>query len=261
MVILEHPQISLTHGLIDALLHNNTVLVTCDKRYMPAGILVPFEGNSLLSDRYKAQIEASLPLKKQLWQQTIKAKIINQAAVLEYFKGDAQPLRIMAAEVLSGDSGNVEGAAAKYYWSQLFNGAIEGFRRNRDGEEPNNALNFTYAILRSTVCRSLVGSGLLPALGIHHRNKYNAFALADDMMEPFRPVADFLVVKLLIAGTDFAALTQPIKAQLLSIITTEVRIKSERSPLMLATQRTAASLVAALEGKSRKLLLPEVILP
>ncbi|MFN3939590.1 MAG: type II CRISPR-associated endonuclease Cas1, partial [Chitinophagales bacterium] len=190
ILLLEHPQITLTHVLIDTLLEHNCVVITCNKKYMPAGIIVPFEGNTLLSDRYRAQIEASEPLKKNLWQQIIKTKILNQAAVLTAFDIDVQPLRTLAAEVNSGDTRNCEGVAAKYYWDHIFSSFVVTFRRERKGEEPNNALNFVYAILRSTVARSLVGSGLLPALGLHHRNKYNAYCLADDIMEPYRPFAD-----------------------------------------------------------------------
>lgn len=256
ILLLEHPQITLTHVLIDTLLENNCVVITCNKKFMPSGIILPFEGNTLLADRYKAQIEASEPLKKNLWQQVIKTKILNQAAVLKSFGIDEIPLRTLAAEVNSGDTRNCEGVAAKYYWDHIFRDFVVTFRRERKGEEPNNALNFTYAILRSTVARALVGSGLLPALGLHHRNKYNAYCLADDMMEPYRPYADRIILNMMRMGTDFSELSKQLKAELLGIATVDVYIGDETSPLMIATQRTSASLVQCLGGKLRKLVLP-----
>ncbi|MBK6731394.1 MAG: type II CRISPR-associated endonuclease Cas1 [Bacteroidetes bacterium] len=256
ILLLEHPQINLTHVLISTLMENNTIVITCNNKFMPSGITIPFEGNSLLTKRYKTQINASEQLKKNLWQQVIKAKILNQAGLLERYNINIQPMKIFAAEVLSGDTKNCEGAAARYYWDNIFTTMLVQFRRDRYGEDPNNALNFVYAILRSIMARAIVGSGLLPALGIHHRNKYNAYCLADDLMEPFRPFADSIVLEMIKSKTDLSELNKQLKAKLLGIATMDVNIGNERSPLIIASQKVTSSLVACFEGSSRKLELP-----
>lgn len=258
IIVLEHPQITITHVLIDKLLQNNTAIVTCNNKFMPAGLILPFEGNTLLSDRYKDQIEASEPLKKNLWQQTVQTKIRNQAAVLEKHGLENKSMKIWANEVTSGDTQNHEGIAARYYWDHIFSGITVAFKRHRKGEQPNNALNFTYAILRSIIARALTGSGLLPALGIHHRNKYNAYSLADDIMEPYRPFADDIILELMKKDTDITELSIPVKQRLLGIATTDVIIDRERSPLMVAAQKTTASLVKCYAGEQRKIIYPQI---
>ena len=181
VMVIDNKQITFTSGLMESLLDNNCAVITCDSRSMPQGLLLPLEGNATQSERFTAQIEASLPLKKQLWQQTVQAKITNQAAVLQTMRN--LPIRNMqkwAGEIKSGDSNNLEGRAAVFYWKNLFPD-IEDFTRGREGAPPNNLLNYGYAILRAVVARALVGSGLLPTLGIHHHNRYNAYCLADDI--------------------------------------------------------------------------------
>lgn len=192
VVILDNKQITITTGLLEALLENNTAVITCDEKSMPTGLMLPLYGNTTQSERFRHQIEASLPLKKQLWQQTIKAKIENQAATLKRCTGkEVQCMKVWASDVKSGDSENLEARAAAYYWKNLF--PIENFTRERNGIPPNNLLNYGYAILRAVVARNLVASGLLPTFGIHHHNRYNAYCLADDIMEPYRPFVDELV--------------------------------------------------------------------
>ena len=181
VMILDHKQITITQGAMGALLDNNVAVITCDDHCMPTGLMLPLAGNTTQSERFRHQIEASLPLKKQLWQQTIQAKILNQSTVL-YRQRDLEcgNMEAWAKQVKSGDVDNLEGRAAAFYWQNLF-GNIEGFHRDREGIPPNNLLNYGYAILRAVVARSLVGSGLLPTMGIHHHNRYNAYCLADDL--------------------------------------------------------------------------------
>jgi CRISPR-associated protein Cas1 len=232
-------------------------VVTCDDTHHPAGLFFNLEGNTLQSQKHQAQLEASKPLKKQLWQQTVVAKIANQAAVLREQKADAGYLTRIASGVKSGDSGTYEAKAAAYYWKRVFPDFLS-FTRDRFGVPPNNLLNYGYAILRALVARSLVGSGLLPTLGIHHRNQYNAFCLADDVMEPYRPFVDRVVCDIVRMNGRFLEMTPSMKRQLLSIPTIDVRIDGRRSPLMVAVTRTTASLARCFEGESRKLLYPSI---
>ncbi len=256
VVVLDNRRITITQGAIESLLDNNVALISCDSHRMPVGLMLPLEGNTTQSERFRHQIEASLPLKKQLWQQTIQAKISNQAALLRSLRmADCGNMEAWARQVRSGDSDNLEGRAAAYYWPELF-GHIRGFRRDREGPPPNNLLNYGYAILRAVVARSLVGSGLLPTLGIHHHNRYNAYCLADDIMEPYRPYVDQLVAEIVDSGTDVGEVTTEIKSKLLSIPVLDVVINDRRSPLMVGVGQTTASLYKCYSGELRKIVYP-----
>lgn len=257
VVILDSPQITITHILLNKLLANNTAVITTDERHMPSGLLYPLESNTLQSERFAVQLTASVPLKKQLWQQTVQAKIQNQASLLKSIGVDIEPMLYWARSVKSGDPDNYEGRAAAYYWKNIFDGFTgKSFTRGRYDEEPNNLLNYGYAILRAVIARSLVASGLLPTLGIHHHNRYNAFCLADDIMEPYRPFVDRVVLEIVKEGIDCSELTKEIKSKLLVIPALDVIIDDKSSPLMIATQRTTASLYDCFEGTSRKVLYP-----
>ena len=257
VVIVDNKQITLTSGLIEALLGNNCALITCDSSHLPVGLMLPLCGNTTQSERFRHQLSASLPLKKQLWQQTISQKIANQAQVLkECFSVEVGNMLSWSKNVKSGDSDNLEARAAAYYWRNMFDDE-DVFIRDREGEPPNNLLNYGYAILRAIVARGLVSSGLLPTLGIHHHNRYNAYCLADDIMEPYRPYVDELVVNIRkeFDNTDF--LDKEIKKRLLSIPTIEVRINNHRRPLMVAVTETTASLYKCFSGELRKIAYPE----
>ena len=257
VVVLDHKQITITSGALEALLENNCAIITCDSKSMPIGLMLPLYGNTTQNERFRQQLDASLPLMKQLWQQTIKAKIENQAVVLkEYSDVETKCRNVWAADVKSGDSNNLEARAAAYYWKNLFQ--IEGFTRDRDGIPPNNLLNYGYAILRAVVARGLVVSGLLPTLGIHHHNRYNAYCLADDVMEPYRPYVDRLVCGMIKQGVDYTELTKELKAQLLTIPVLETNIAGKRSPLMVAVGQTTASLYKCFSGELRKISYPEM---
>lgn len=262
IVVLDCKQITITQGLLEALLENNSAVITCDNRSMPVGLMLPLCGNSVQSERFRDQIDASLPLKKQLWQQTIKAKIRNQAAVLIHWTSkETGCMRRWENDVKSGDPDNLEGRAAAYYWKTLFSDfdELKDFTRDRDGIYPNNILNYGYAILRAVVARALVSSGMLPTLGIHHHNRYNAYCLADDIMEPYRPYVDEIVFAIVkeFDGKE-QDMTKDIKAKLLSIPTTEVVINGKRSPLMVAASQTTASLYRCFNGELRRIAYPEM---
>ncbi len=255
VVIIDNKQITVTSMLLSALLANNVAIVTCDDRSMPVGLLLPLDSNSVQSERFQDQLEASLPLKKQLWQQTVEAKIKNQAAVLKYVSGeDARNMLAWAGSIKSGDSENMEARAAAFYWKNIFPD-LEFFVRDRYGPSPNNLLNYGYAILRAVIARSIVGSGLLPTIGIHHHNRYNAYCLADDIMEPYRPFVDKLVVDI-VSENPCPQLTKEIKAKLLSIPVLDVTIDGHRSPLMIAATTTTSSLYKCFSGVCRRILYP-----
>ncbi len=257
IMILDSKQITITQGLLSSLLENNTAVVSCDNSHLPVGLFLPLCVNQIQSERFQEQIESSIPLRKQLWQQTISTKIKNQAWLLSKKKVKVVNMLKWAKDVRSGDPDNFEGRAAAYYWQNLFPKELE-FTRDRYGVPPNNLLNYGYAILRAIVARSLVASGLLPTLGIHHHNKYNAYCLADDIMEPFRPYVDRIVYDIVDNGEDFEELSTSIKKQILEIPVIEILIDGERSPLMVGVQRTTASLAKCFAGESRKILYPEM---
>jgi CRISPR-associated protein Cas1 len=257
MLVLEHQQITISHYLLDKLVENNAAVITCNETHHPTGMLLSLEGNTVQSERFRAQIEATEPLKKQLWQQTVKAKITNQSKVLSKWDIPNNYLRTSAQNVKSGDAENNEAKAAAYYWSHLFPDAWQFFRK-REGPPPNNLLNYGYAILRATVARAIVGAGLLPTLGIFHRNRYNAYCLADDIMEPYRPFVDVIVRGIIDETSVVEMLTQELKVKLLKLPAVDVMMEEGTSPLMIATQRTAASLAKCYTGEQRKILYPEM---
>ena len=255
VLILDHQQISITHGLMNALETHKCALITCSASHMPSGLFLPLDAHSLQSERFQTQIEATLPLKKQLWQQTVRMKIQNQARVLEEVY--AQPQANMLAwvkQVRSGDPDNLEARAAAYYWANLFP-SLPKFTREREESAPNALLNYGYALLRAVVARSLVSVGLLPTLGIHHHNRYNAYCLADDIMEPYRPYVDKFVQE--IYEREYPeSLTKDIKHRLLTIMEQDVVIDGITHPLSIATSLTASSLVRCFEGSSKQIDYP-----
>lgn len=258
VVVLDNKRITITTGAMEALLENNTALITCDSRSMPTGLLLPLYGNTLQNERFRYQLDASLPLRKQLWQQTIKQKIANQEVVLRsYSEVETRCMKVWTEDVRSGDSDNIEARAAAYYWRNLFPW-IPNFVRGREEEPPNNLLNYGYAILRAVIARSLVGSGLLPTLGIHHHNRYNAYCLADDIMEPYRPYVDELVIKIIGNYKYYEVLNKELKSELLSIPVLDVTIDGKRSPLMVAATQTTASLYKCFSGELRKISYPQM---
>src|SRR5690554_2264213 len=214
--------------------------------------MLPMAGHVEHSERLKHQINISEPLRKQLWKQTVEAKISQQMLLLKKLKKNFEPMTDYLNNVKSGDSTNMEGIAAQYYWRQLF----ENFIREREGEAPNNFLNFGYAVLRSIVARALVSSGLNPTIGIFHRNKYNAYCLADDIMEPYRPYVDWMVYRWMEENPNESELTLEVKFFLLQIATHDVMIMQKLRPLMVAVSSTTASLYKCFTGELRSLRYP-----
>jgi CRISPR-associated protein Cas1 len=256
VMVLDHPQVTMSQALLSALIDANVAVISCNEKHHPVGLFLPLAGNSLQSERFKVQIDASEPLKKQLWAQTVGAKVENQAKLLERLGKDAKRLFAMLPQIKSGDSDNIEGRAARVYWQVLL--GEDDFVRERFGKAPNSQLNYCYAILRAAVARALVSSGMLPTLGIFHRNKYNAYCLADDIMEPYRPFCDEVVLPMYYKG-EFALdeLNTEQKAKLLSVLTTDVEIAGKKSPLLVAISRTTNSLYECFAGDRRKILYPD----
>lgn len=258
ILILDHPQITITQPVLAKLVANNTALITCDNTHHPIGLHLCLDGHTLQSQKFKDQLSATAPFKKQLWQQTVAAKIHNQAMLLKKERIENKYLNNLIPTIKSGDSSNCEAKAALYYWKHIFPDFLQ-FTRWRYGEPPNNLLNYGYAILRATVARSLVASGLLPTVGIFHRNQYNAYCLADDIMEPYRPFVDKVVCNIVTMNGTFLQMTATMKKELLSIPAMDVKIGSIKSPLMVAVQRTTASLAQCFEGKARKIKYPQFL--
>ncbi len=259
-IVLEDPQITITNGLLMKLVQNKTAVITCDKQHLPCSFLQPLVGHTEQTERIRYQLEASLPLKKNLWQQTVQVKIENQAAHLRGRNKNELKLKRWASEVKSGDGDNHEAYAAAYYFQNIYSDLVSDFSRNQKGMAPNNLLNYGYAILRAVVARALVSSGMLPSVGIFHRNKYNAFCLADDIMEPYRIYVDAVVYEILETGANVEELTTAIKSQLLTIPALDVFIDDKWSPLMTAVSRTTNSLHDCFKGGSRKILYPQFLI-
>lgn len=256
IVVLDHWQITITQGLVSDLIDHNVALISCDSKHLPSGLMLPLNGNHVQTERFRLQINASEPLLKSLWSQTVKAKIENQAAFLERCGFENKRLLALLPQIKSGDPENIEGRAASVYWKLLFN--EHDFTRDRFGVEPNSHLNYCYTILRATVARALVSSGMLPTLGIFHRNKYNAYCLADDIMEPYRPFCDEIVYDMFVnKEINSEDISREQKAKLLSIATVDVLIDGKKSPLMVALSRTTNSLYECFEGTRRKIVYPE----
>lgn len=252
-VILEHQQTSITLPLLNALSDNNVAVIICGDNYMPNAMLLNLESNTTQGETLRMQIEASEPLKKNIWKQTVENKIKNQAALLKKVGKDGDILKPFYSNVKSGDSDNREGIAAKIYWNELFG---SDFVRTREGSEPNNLLNYGYTILRAAMARALMGSGLLPAIGIFHKNKYNAFPLADDIMEPYRPFVDELVYRLYSQGKK--ELTKEVKAEILKMLFTDTQFEKTTHPLEIGLTTTTVSLVKCLNGTCKKVLYPQL---
>lgn len=253
-IVLDHPEIYISLPAMNLLVENNSSVIICNASHLPNGMFLNLNSHHIQQEVFKSQIEASMPLKKQLWQQTIIEKIHNQGILLEKITKQKNKFEYLASKVLSGDTSNMEGVAANFYWKSFFEA---DFKRERFGDYPNNFLNYGYAILRAATARALSGSGLLNTLGIHHKSKYNAFALADDIMEPFRPIVDEAIHHIM-QNYDEQELTTDIKSELLQILTRTVYFKDEKSPLMVALQKTASSLQQCYSGKRKKIKYPKL---
>ena len=254
VLIVSHPQVSFSHAVLSGLASAGGIFVTCNEKHLPVAMLLPLVTHSLQTERFAAQASTALPVKKRAWQEIVKAKIRAQACLLEERTGNDRGLLAIASRVRSGDTGNLEAYAARVYWQALFAGT--GFRRNPDGDGLNACLNYGYAVLRAVVARSLCGAGLHPSLGVHHHNRYDAFCLADDLMEPFRPIVDREVAKLAeLPGADFP-LDRESKRSLLGALLGRFTAENESRSLFDWASRSADSLAAVIEGRGDRLHLP-----
>jgi len=258
-IILDNPQITLTQKVFECCMKENVAIITCDSSHIPTGLCLALHSNVLQSERYKEQIQVGEALKNLLWTQIIKQKIINQGKVLcaWYPVFDFAHFEKLAKNVKSGDSTNMEGAAANFYWARLFPD-VKNFIRRREGVPPNNLLNYGYAILRAITARAIVSTGLLPTLGLHHTNRYNPYCLADDLMEAYRPYVDNLVCEIVHKQGVPETLDKTTKASLLELSFIDVHFKEETCPLMNGVQKTVHSLYKCFTGEYRKLYLPEI---
>ncbi len=253
VLILDHPAITHSQGLLTACFENNVVVLVCDSKHLPSAILLPLDGHSLHSKTLGQQIAATEPACKRVWQRIVQAKIREQAKVLHSTTGDDKPLHAYAAKVKSGDPENIEAQAARIYWQRLFG---PEFRRNPDIPGINAMLNYGYAVMRGAVARAVVGAGLHPALGVHHRNQYNNFALADDLMEPLRPLVDIKVYEVCELLPDTPELTPQNKRTLLEILDWSCAIGERKLPLMVALHHYAASVRKVLAGEEKDVEIP-----
>jgi CRISPR-associated protein Cas1 len=255
VLIVAHPTVRYSHAVLTGLIRHGAMFVVCDEKFRPAGMLLPLEGNVLQAERFALQAAMGLPVKKRLWGQVVRAKLQAQSALLIRLHERDGGIARLIGEVRSGDPENVEAQAARIYWNLLFHPAE--FVRRRDGEDQNRFLNYGYAVLRAAVTRGICGAGLHPSLGLHHHNRYNAFALADDLMEPFRAVVDEAVVGIVRDFGPQAPMDREVKRRLLTALTGRVRFKGESRTLFDAASRTASSLVRVLEGETDRLVFPD----
>ncbi len=258
VLLVDSPQVVYSHSVFTRLLRYGAAVVLCNGTHHPCGMLLPIESNDTQAESFAWQVNASQPLKKRLWQQLIQAKILHQAAVISDNAVISDKLKTLSSRVRSGDPDNLEGYASREYWKVFID---EDFCRAQDGDAPNNLLNYGYIVMRSAVARALCSSGLLPTLGIHHHNRYNAYCLADDVIEPFRGFVDAKVRQMWQRQPDkttFATLAKEHKAGLLEILHSEVEIGGFKGPLMVGLHRTTASLKRCFEGSQDKIDLPEI---
>jgi CRISPR-associated protein Cas1 len=253
-LITTNPQITCTNALLAALAEAKVSLVICGADHMPAGVLLPYAANELSGERLRAQLACSKPMAKRLWQSVVSCKLERQGDLLALATGLDAGLHAMAKRVRSGDPDNLEAQGAQRYWPRLL-GAT--FRRDRDAADANRLLNYAYAILRAATARALIGSGLFPAVGLFHSNRGDAFALASDIMEPFRPFADGIVYELAQNGQASVPLDRTLKTHLLAVLNIGVWIDSQTMPLSMALERTAASLAASFNQRRNLLRLPD----
>jgi CRISP-associated protein Cas1 len=241
----------ISNNLLCALAERGAPVVVCGRNQLPRAVLWPLDGHHRQGARLDAQIAASLPLRKRLWRDLVRSKLSMQAACLGAYGLPEAPLRALVPKVRTGDSGNQEGVGARRYWSRLLG---KGFRRNPDGDDINSLLNYGYTILRATVARHLVATGLHPGLPLHHANDNNALRLIDDLMEPFRPCVDALVRQRVDLG--LYTLDTATKRELALLMTRPIRMPDGDSPIANAIERLCQSLAQVYERERKALTLP-----
>jgi CRISPR-associated protein Cas1 len=256
LLLVDHPATTYTHSVFTELLNAGAAVVLCGQDHHPTGLLLPLQANTLQAERFNEQINAKEPLKKKLWKQIVKAKIKHQAKLIRDDTVTYKALMTLRDKVRSGDPDNIEAQASRKFWPAYLQD--ESFRRNPAGTPPNNLLNYGYMVMRAAIARALAGTGLLPCLGLHHHNRYNAFCLADDILEPFRGFVEQKVRAICLSGEVPEKLDQQTKAKLLDVLYEEVKIADYSGPLMVGLHRTAASLQRCFAGLQKEIELPEI---
>jgi CRISPR-associated protein Cas1 len=254
ILILNGTGATITTNLLNSLLEAGVMIVVLGANYLPSGIFYPTNPHYLHKQKINLQIQSSKPLEKRLWQQVVKAKILNQATILSHFSGeDEKQLLELAKKVSSGDKENLEAQAARKYWQRLFG---SDFRRNFEKLGINSMLNYGYAVLRAATARAIFASGLHPAIGIFHSNQENAFCLVDDLMEPFRPMVDFLVKKIAEENGELEELTPEIKKSLTKILSLDLSTSAATTPINNCLTKLCQSFVRSLENQEANLDFP-----
>lgn len=256
VVIVDDIRATYTQSVFLSLLEAGATVLVTGRDHLPAGMMLPLDAHYVQTERHRAQVETSAPVRKRAWQAIVRAKIVQQATVLSHFTGSYGGLAPMARRVRSGDPDNLEAQAAQRYWPRLFS---KTFRRDREADGVNALLNYGYAVVRAAVARGVVAAGLIPSLGVHHRHRGNPFCLADDLLEPYRPYVDWRVRQMAGENEESAPdlAQRETRAELLSLLNETVHVGGRREPLLLALHTTAASLCRTLTGGDRTLALPE----
>lgn len=254
-LVIDHPQTVITQAVLSELVKANVMVISCDDKHQPIGLFLPLDSHSTQTERFTAQLELGLPAKKNLWKQIVQGKVKGQARVLHDVTGSDAGIGKLVKKVRSGDPENIEAQAARRYWSRLFDS--DKFRRDRFAEDQNRYLNYGYAVLRALVSRSLCAAGLHPSIGIHHKNRYNSYCLADDMMEPYRPLVDLNVWQIVEDHGHDSDMDQDIRRRLIEIIKREVKVDGEKYTFQGAVQKSTQSLARVMQGYEKILSLPE----
>src|SRR5665213_549961 len=254
VLVVDHPEVIYTHSVFTVLMEQGAAIILCGVNHLPSGLLLPFDAHTTQTEHHRAQATASDGVKNRIWQLLVAAKLRQQGAVLANYTNSDAGLSAMAGRVRPGDPDNLEAMAAQRYWRRLLG---PDFRRYREGPPPNDLLNYGYAVMRAAVARAIAAAGLLPTLGVHHKNRGNPFCLADDLLEPYRGYVDWRVRSLLVEGDAIPALDRPIKASLLALFNETISVGGRRSPILLAIHASAASLCRMLTEGDKELALPE----
>jgi len=255
VLIVSNPAVWYTQAVLSGICKNRGIFILCNEKRMPIGMLLPLEQNYIQSERFALQASAPLPTNKKIWKQIVKAKVNHQGKLLKRIRGDDFGLFELAKKVRSGDASNIEAQASKKYWRALYG---ETFRRDFEAEGINSLLNYGYAVLRALVTRAICSVGLHPSIGLHHHNRYNPFCLADDLMEPFRPIVDEIVFLIAQENNDDIELDRELKGRLIAGISARrFRLEGEKRQMFDTLTRVASSLLSVYQQTANKLSLPE----
>ncbi|HCX96882.1 MAG TPA: type II CRISPR-associated endonuclease Cas1 [Spirochaetaceae bacterium] len=254
-LIVSNPHVTMTNAVLAGVAGGGGIVVVSDAKFQPAGMMLPLDSHFAQGERFRAQAEVAEPVKKRLWQQIVRSKIKAQSVTLKNLHDDDFGLNALVSQVRSGDVGNVEARAAQRYWPRLF--ADEAFRRRYDADDQNRLLNYGYAVLRALTARAICGSGLHPSFGLHHHNRYDPFCLASDLMEPFRPIVDRAVARIVDVHGPMVELMKDTKREIIADVMRPIDLNGESRTIFSVLARLSSSLFRIFLGQERRLLLPE----